>query len=94
MVIEMIRREHYLQKIREFYESDLIKIITGIRRCGKSIILEQVMNEIKKNTNNVIYLNFEDKRTKKMIPDADALLSYVDQNAKKGKCYIFSITRF
>ena len=89
MVIEMIRREHYLQKIREFYESDLIKIITGIRRCGKSIILEQVMNEIKKNTNNVIYLNFEDKRTKKMIPDADALLSYVDQNAKKGKCYIF-----
>ncbi len=42
----MILREHYMTQIRPFYESDLIKIITGIRRCGKSVILKQVMNEL------------------------------------------------
>jgi predicted AAA+ superfamily ATPase len=34
----MIIREHYMAQIRPFYESDLVKIITGIRRCGKSVI--------------------------------------------------------
>ena len=43
----MIYREHYIKPVRDFYESDLIKIITGIRRCGKSVILEQIMQEIK-----------------------------------------------
>lgn len=43
----MIYREHYIKQVREFYDSDLIKIITGIRRSGKSIILEQIKNEIK-----------------------------------------------
>ena len=57
----MIYREHYIEKVREFYESDLIKIITGIRRSGKSIILEQIMREIGNKTENIIYLNFEDK---------------------------------
>ena len=47
-VVNMIYREHYINQIREFYETDLIKIITGIRRSGKSVILEQVRNEIKK----------------------------------------------
>lgn len=37
----MIKREKYIASIREFYNSDLIKIITGIRRCGKSVILGQ-----------------------------------------------------
>ena len=41
----MIYREHYINPIREFYDSDLI--ITRIRRCGKSVILDQVKNEIK-----------------------------------------------
>ena len=53
----MIKREHYIKSIRAFYDSDLIKIITGIRRCGKSVILEQVISEIKEKTDNVIYLN-------------------------------------
>ena len=46
----MIYREYYINQIREFYDSDLIKIITGIRRSGKSIILEQVKDEIKNKT--------------------------------------------
>lgn len=43
-------------------DSDLIKIITGVRRCGKSVILETIINEIKIKTDNIIYLNFEKVR--------------------------------
>lgn len=85
----MIQREHYISLVREFYESDLIKIITGIRRCGKSIILEQIMSEIKEKADNIIYLNFEDIRTASIIKDGDGLISYVETNRKAGKCYIF-----
>ena len=85
----MIKREHYLKLIREFYDSDLIKIITGIRRCGKSVILNQVIEEIKQKTDNVIYLNFEEKKIKSNIYNSDLLLKYIDENRKDGKRYIF-----
>ena len=85
----MIYREHYISQVREFYDSDLIKIITGIRRSGKSIILEQIKDEIMKKNKNVISLNFEDKRISSNIIDAKSLIEYVEKNRKKGKCYIF-----
>ena len=85
----MIYREHYIKPIREFYDSDLIKIITGIKRSGKSIILEQIRNEIKQKTDNVIYLNFEDKRILTNIQNENALIEYIEKNKKEGKCYIF-----
>lgn len=85
----MIKREHYLNMIRGFYESDLIKIITGIRRCGKSVILEQIMEEIRQKTDNVIYLNFEKLAVKNTISDAMTLNDYVNENRKPGKVYLF-----
>ena len=85
----MIQREHYLKQIRPFYESDLIKIITGIRRCGKSIIMEQIMKEISLKTNNIIYLNFEDKKIASNIITVDQLIKFVEENKKDGKCYLF-----
>lgn len=85
----MIYREHYIKQVREFYDSDLIKIITGIRRCGKSVILEQIMNEIKQKTDNVIHLNFEDKRILSNISNGELLIEYVEKNRKEGKCYVF-----
>jgi predicted AAA+ superfamily ATPase len=85
----MIQREHYIEKIRPFYESDLIKIITGIRRCGKSVIMEQIVKEIAEKTDNIIYLNFEDKKISSNITSADGLISYVEENKKMGKCYLF-----
>lgn len=85
----MIFREHYISQIREFYDSDLIKVITGIRRCGKSVILDQVKKEIENNSNNIISLNFEDKRILNSIPNGDTLIEYVEKNKKNGKCYIF-----
>ena len=85
----MINRSHYLNQVRGFYDSDLIKIITGIRRCGKSIILEQIMDEIKEKSNNIIYLNFEDERILANISNCEQLLDYVDKKRKNGKCYLF-----
>ena len=85
----MIYREHYIKPVRDFYESDLIKIITGIRRCGKSVILEQIMQEIGKKTDNIIYLNFEDRRISANITDENSLISYVESHRKSGKCYLF-----
>ncbi|MBQ8234532.1 MAG: AAA family ATPase, partial [Bacilli bacterium] len=58
----MVIREKYLNKIRPFYDVDLIKVITGIRRCGKSVLLKQIMDEIINNgisKEHIIYLNFE-----------------------------------
>jgi len=54
----MLNRTDYLQKIRPFIRKDVIKVITGLRRSGKSVILEQLQDEI--NSPNTIYLNFED----------------------------------
>ena len=85
----MIQREHYIQQVRPFYESDLIKIITGIRRCGKSVIMEQIIQEIKNRSDNVIYLNFEDKKVSANIENADQLIAYVEEHKKSGKCYLF-----
>ena len=85
----MIYREHYIEPVREFYASDLIKIITGIRRSGKSVILDQIKNEIQQKTDNVIYLNFEDKRVLSNISNSDILIDYIEKNRKEGKCYVF-----
>jgi len=85
----MIQREHYIEQVRSFYESDLIKIITGIRRCGKSVIMEQIIKEIAAKTDNIIYLNFEDKKVSANITNADELISYVEANKRDGKCYLF-----
>jgi len=85
----VIQREHYIEQVRPFYESDLIKIITGIRRCGKSVIMEQIIKEISQKTENIIYLNFEDKKVSANITNAEALISYVEENKKDGKGYLF-----
>lgn len=85
----MINRENYVIPVREFYDSDLIKVITGIRRSGKSVILEQIKNEISQKTDNIISLNFEDRRVNSLIKNIDDLLEYIEKNKKNSKCYIF-----
>ena len=85
----MITREHYLKQIRPFYDNDLIKIITGIRRCGKSVILKQVQDELKIEGKNCLFLDFELKPIRNMIPDADALIGYVSERLGVEKLYLF-----
>ena len=85
----MIKRNHYLAQIAPFENNDLIKVITGIRRCGKSVILQQLSENLSKKTDNIIFLEFESKRTRSLLPDADHVLQYVDEHRKDGKCYVF-----
>lgn len=88
----MINRTAYIQKIRPFYESDLIKVITGIRRSGKSVVLEQVKNELLSQNKKIIYLNFEIRSVSLKITNDIELISYVEKEISASpneKWYIF-----
>lgn len=85
----MIKREKYIRPIREFYDSDLIKIITGIRRCGKSVILGEIHKEIMNKSDNTIYLDFDDTAVLTAIPDEKALLEHIEKFRKDTLCYVF-----
>lgn len=58
----MIKRKIYLEDIISFYDEELIKVIIDIRRCGKSILLGQIVEELSMNVDKeyIIYINFED----------------------------------
>ncbi|MBP3476360.1 MAG: ATP-binding protein [Lachnospiraceae bacterium] len=85
----MIKREIYLDRIRPFYESEMVKVITGIRRCGKSTIMRQIIDEIRDNgigADHIVYINFEDYKYRK-ISNADALYEYIEARIKDDKKY-------
>lgn len=88
----MIKREKYLKIIRPFYEQDLIKVITGIRRSGKSVILTQIMEELKESgikEEQIIYINFEFADYID-ITDAKKLNTFIEQKLiNKAKYYVF-----
>lgn len=89
----MLIREKYLSKIRGFYHTEsLIKIIYGMRRSGKSVILNQIMDEIITsgiNKDNVIYINFESLKYD-FIKNAKDLYNYVESlKVNKNKYYVF-----
>ena len=85
----MLKREMYLKKIREFYDSDLIKILVGIRRCGKSVILEQIIDELKEKgveEDHIIYVNFEFIEFEELT-DYKKLNKYIKDKVKDDKMY-------
>ena len=89
----MLIREKYLTKIRDFYdETSLIKIIYGLRRSGKSVILTQIMDEIKQNgvkEEQIIYINFE-SLDYSFIKNAKELNDYIKSLVKNtNKYYVF-----
>ncbi len=60
----MVKRETYLKKLRQLKDRNLIKVITGIRRCGKSTLLEDFKNELLNEgitPDKIIFLNFEER---------------------------------
>ncbi len=89
----MLKRELYLSKIRSFYEeTSLIKIIYGLRRSGKSVILTQIIDEIKEkkiDNKHIIYINFESLEYS-FIKNAKDLYEYIKSLTKdKKKYYVF-----
>lgn len=80
--MKLYKREIYLSKLRGFYDAtDIIKVITGVRRAGKSSIIQLVIDELKGNgidDNNIIMINLE-KRGYKNIRTTEALESRIDE---------------
>lgn len=85
----MLKREMYLSRIRGFYDSDLVKILVGIRRCGKSVILKQIMNELKQkgiDEEHIIYVNFEFIEYEE-LQDYKKLNKYIKEKIIDDKIY-------
>lgn len=85
----MLKREVYLSRIRGFYDSDLVKILVGIRRCGKSVILKQIIEEIKEKgieEDHILYINFEFVEFEE-LKDYKKLNSYIKEKIKDNKKY-------
>ena len=61
-----LKREMYLSRIRPFYrDMDMIKVLTGVRRCGKSTIMKQIMNEIRSDVTDdraLVYIDLDSKK--------------------------------
>ncbi|MGN0424139.1 MAG: ATP-binding protein [Acetatifactor sp.] len=85
-------REKYLRKIRPFYDSDIIKVITGIRRCGKSFVLKGIMNELCDrgiDQTKILYIPL-DRRGFKNIKKPEQLEAKIESMiGDEGVYYIF-----
>ncbi len=91
--MKLYKREKYLSKMRAFFhDDDLIKVITGIRRCGKSSLMETIAEELKEGgvaESNIIYIDL-DKRGYKNIRNTDQLESLIESTTQmKGMKYLF-----
>lgn len=89
----MIKRETYMKRIRPFMNNDLIKVLTGIRRSGKSVMLELIKEELCNsgiNPNQFISINFEDMRYSN-LHIGSALHEEILKRAEniQGKVYLF-----
>lgn len=86
----MLKREYYLNKIRDFYHvNSLIKILCGLRRSGKSVILQQIIEEIKNSgvdEEHILYINFESLDYID-ITNAVELNNYIKDLVKDKKTY-------
>ena len=89
----MIIREEYLNRIRPFYNSEMIKVITGMRRSGKSVFLKQIINELEQNNipkENIIYINLEDFENRCLYKD-EQLFKYIKTRLVNNKKYYIFI---
>lgn len=89
----MILRKAYLDQIIPLIDKNLIKVLTGVRRSGKTVLLQQIQDYLLQHgrrKDNVVYISFESKANAH-LKNSDALYAYLIDAAKKaeGKTYIF-----
>lgn len=85
----MIKREIYIDRIKPFINKNIIKVLTGIRRSGKSFMLKLIMEELEKNgidKEKFININFENLKYKSLCT-AEALNNFILSKAKKNERY-------
>ena len=91
-----LKRELYLQQIRPFYESDIIKVITGVRRAGKSVLLKTITEELNANgidDSHIIYINLEDMDYEyiQTASDLNKEIKARIQDDKKHYIFVYSV---
>ena len=87
-----LKREMYLEQIRPYYDSDIIKVITGVRRCGKSMLLDEIKDELLEQgiaSDKIIYLNLEDMDYEYIVNASDLNKEIKSRISDNGKYYIF-----
>lgn len=87
-----LTRENYLRAIRPYYEADLIKVITGVRRAGKSVILESIRDELLASgigADHIIYVNLEDLDYEGITTASDLNKEIKSHITDKGRYYLF-----
>lgn len=87
-----LTRENYLRAIRPYYEADLIKVITGVRRAGKSVILESIRDELFASgigADHIIYVNLEDLDYEGITTASDLNKEIKSHITDKGRYYLF-----
>lgn len=87
-----LKREIYLRQIRPYYDVDLIKVITGVRRAGKSILLDTIKDELIENGvdgSHIIYINLEDMDYEYIENASDLNKEIKSRITDNGKYYIF-----
>lgn len=88
---QKIPREEYFERLRNLKHKKLIKIVTGIRRCGKSTVLDMFKEELLSNgveENQIIFINFEDYENKS-LRNPEYLYDYIKQRLTSKMNYIF-----
>ena len=88
---QKIPREEYFERLRNLKHKKLIKIVTGIRRCGKSTVLDMFKEELLSNgveENQIIFINFEDYENKS-LRNPESLYNYIKQRLTSKMNYIF-----
>jgi predicted AAA+ superfamily ATPase len=88
----MIERALYLSRLKQLKDQNLIKVITGIRRCGKSTLLQSYMNELLKDgvaLKNIIFLNFEERENLHLTNWTILYDEIIEQINPNDKYYIF-----
>ena len=91
--MELFKRERYLSKIRGFYhETDIIKVITGVRRCGKSSLMEMIKDELLAggiSEDRIIYIDLDSKKYRKIKSDDDFENLVDELSVSKETKYLF-----
>ena len=89
----MIKREIYMNRIRPFMGKDIVKVLTGIRRAGKSVMLELIRQELSESgikSDNLITFNFEDLRNVRLLEGAVLHEEILERTRSlQGKVYLF-----
>ena len=90
---DLYKREKYLRKIRGFYhESEIIKVLTGVRRCGKSSVMNLIAEELIENgvkKENILYFNLDKKPYDNIDSPAELDKLIVDNRGTSGLKYLF-----